>query len=123
MSERKVIAVDFDGTINMSEKPAGRDMQWYLDDETDYPVSGAREWVLELCQHFTVVIHTCRAIDPDGKEAVKAWLKRWGFPELEVTPIKPIAVRYVDDRGYHFTGKNFPSVKELKGYKSWHRET
>ena len=40
------------------------------------------------------------------------WLDRHGFPDMEVTRVKPIAVAYVDDRALRYEG-NWPSVRKM----------
>ncbi len=110
------VAVDFDGVLNSYVTRVGLDKQHLLPDP---PVPGAREWVEEMVQHFNVIVFTCRAAFPEGLEAVIAWLKRHGFPPLPVTGNKPIAHLYVDDRGFLFTGNNFPSVEFIKNFKTW----
>ena len=114
----ETIAVDFDGVLNSYQTKVGLDKQHLLPDP---PVEGALEWVTELLKHFNVVVSTCRASFPQGKTAVETWLKKHGFPELPVTPEKPIAHAYVDDRGYLFLGDNFPSVEYLKTFNTWVR--
>src|ERR1700704_1735511 len=103
---RDTIAVDFDGVLNSYTTKMGLDKQHLLPDP---PVPGALDWVNEMVQHYNVVVFTCRAQFSYGVIAVKKWLDRHGFPPLEVTGEKPIAMLYLDDRGYLFTGI-FPSL-------------
>ena len=55
---------------------------------------------------YSIVIHTCRALTPDGRRAVVHWLTANHMIELidNVTALKPIARCYVDDRAIHFEG-------------------
>lgn len=114
----RTIAVDFDGVINSYKTRVGLNRQNYLPDP---PVEGALNWVLTTLTKFNIIIFTCRAVFPEGVVAVKEWLKKWGFPELEVTGEKPIAHLYVDDRGYQFQGDNFPSLEYMDTFKTWVR--
>lgn len=119
LEKKKTLAVDFDGVLHMYTTPIAANEQHLVHDD---PVPGAKEWLEEMTKHFHVVIYTARHLSKGGLEAAKAWMKKWGFPELEVTGVKPGAVRYIDDRGYHFTGDNFPTVEEIKNFKPWNRE-
>lgn len=114
------VAVDFDGVLNSYKTRAGLDKQYLLPDP---PVEGALEWINEIVQHFNVVVFTCRASFPRGKEAVELWLERHRFPALPVTHLKPIAHIYVDDRGWRFDGTNFPDVQSIKSFLPWNRRT
>lgn len=119
LEKKKTVAVDFDGVIHMYTTPINGNEQHLVHDE---PVPGAKEWIEELIKHFNVVILTARHLSKGGLEAAREWLRKWGFPELEVTGTKPGAVMYIDDRGYHFKGDNFPTVEEIKNFKPWNRE-
>lgn len=116
----RTIAVDYDGVINSYKTRTGLDKQYLLPDP---PVDGALEWVLQVMERFNVVVFTCRAFFPGGKEAVEKWLERHGFPALEVTGEKPIAHVYLDDRGFRFEGPGtFPTLEELNLFKPWNRK-
>ncbi len=112
------IAVDFDGVLNSYTTKMGLDKQHLLPDP---PVPGAVEWVYEMVQHYNVVVFTCRAQFSYGIPAVKKWLERHGFPPLEVTGEKPIAILYIDDRAYQFKGDNFPSLDYVHSFQPWHK--
>jgi hypothetical protein len=42
---------------------------------------------------------------------VARWLAEHGFPPMILTRVKPIAVAYIDDRGWRFT--NWPDVRKM----------
>jgi hypothetical protein len=119
LQKKKTLAVDFDGVLHMYTTPIEVGEQHLVHDD---PVPGAKEWLEEMTQHFHVVIYTARHLSKGGLEAAKTWMKKWGFPDLEVTGTKPGAVMYVDDRAWLFDGKNFPTVEEIKNFKPWNRE-
>jgi len=48
---------------------------------------------------YDLIVFTTRTNFKD----IKAWLKKYKFPKMEVTNIKPQALIYVDDRGYRFS--------------------
>lgn len=114
----KTIAIDFDGVLHSYRKPIDLDEQHLI---LDPPVEGAREWMVEVMRHFNVVVYTARHVSPGGLEAVKEWMKEWVFPNVPVTGTKPVARLYVDDRGYQFTGDNFPSIEYLLDFQPWNR--
>jgi len=120
-TERPVVAVDFDGVISTYLKSRTRFEQDVLEDAYDYPVEGALEWIQELVQHCEVVIFTCRALIPQGQQAVEQWLRKWGFPALTVTALKPVAKYYLDDRGQRFDGLHYPPVAQILNFKPWNR--
>ena len=54
---------------------------------------------LWLAEGKTIKIFTARACEPDQIPRVKAWLRHWGFPDLEVTNAKDYnMVEFWDDR-------------------------
>ena len=114
----RTVAVDFDGVLNSYRTKVGLDKQHLLPDP---PVDGALEWVTELLKHFNVVVFTCRASFPQGKEAIETWLEKHGFPALPVTSEKPIAHAYVDDRAIPFDNTGYPSVEYLSNFLPWNR--
>lgn len=121
MPRKLTIALDFDGTLSAYLKRREWHEQLVFDDRYDFPLPGALEWVMNLQDHFHVVISTCRALAPGGKEAVETWLARWGFPPLEVTGEKPVAHVYLDDRAWPYAGGAYPSVEELQAFVPWNR--
>jgi hypothetical protein len=113
------IALDFDGVIHKYDTPIERDEQHLVHDP---PVEGALEWVTEAIKRFDIIVYTARHVSPGGIKATKAWLKKWGFPDLEVTGVKPIARLYIDDRGYQFTGTNWPDFEYIENFSPWNRK-
>lgn len=89
----KTVAVDFDGVIHTYQSG------WTGYTPTDGPEEGAREFIAELqAQGYRVVIMSSRAHTSEGIQAIRGWLEQYGFPELDVTHEKVMAVAYVDDR-------------------------
>jgi hypothetical protein len=89
----------------------------------DPPTDGALDFVNQAVKCFDeVVILTTRARSPEGVEAIKKWLKKYGFPsDLQITHQKVWATVYLDDRGYVFKGE-FPSLDVLINFTSWVEE-
>lgn len=113
------VAVDFDGVIHSYTSP------WVGSDViTDPPVEGAIEWLNQVTQYFTVVIHTTRGKTTEGIEAVKSYLLEHGYrverDAIEVTAIKPPALVYIDDRAWRFEGR-FPTRDEIHQARPWNK--
>lgn len=101
----KRICLDFDGVLHLYSK--GWQGATWLED----PTPGAQEFVRDLqAAGFEVVVQSTRASTWEGNVAMNAWLARHGFPSLIVTAEKPMAMLYVDDRGFRFEG-SFSDVK------------
>lgn len=92
---KKIVAIDFDGVIHRYSK-GWRDGSCY-----DRPMPGAKAAIKKLMKRYTVVILTARKTKTHYK--VRAWLRKWGFPKIKVTNIKPMAVFYLDDKAIRFT--------------------
>jgi len=111
------VAVDFDGVLNSYTTP------WEAPHKIpDPPVPGAIEWLNSLPADWEVYVFTTRAQSVDGIMAVRRWLKRYGYwkaPWTIVTQQKLAAHVYIDDRGYRFTGDNFPTAATIKALERW----
>jgi hypothetical protein len=108
--EKENIAVDFDGVIHSYTS------HWIDDDIIpDPPIPGAIEWMKEISKHYNIIIFTMRGRSMKGRAAVLDWLYTHGYTStLVVTDVKPLAVLYIDDRGYRFTGRNFPTADAIR---------
>ena len=114
------VAVDFDGVIHKYTSGFSG-----VENILDTPVSGAIDVLKEYLQILKVAIFSTRASTPEGIEAIKVWLLKYGMTEKEIesltiTNIKIHANLYVDDRAWHFDGR-FPSIKYIKGFKPWNK--
>jgi hypothetical protein len=90
---KPTICIDFDGVLH------GYSEGWKGGEIYDDPVKLSRETLFLLQSKFNLVVSTAR----QDVESVWRWLKNKGYPEMDVTNSKPIAVLYIDDRGYRFT--------------------
>lgn len=75
---------------------------------------------------FDVRIYSSRSRYWGGRNAMKKWLLKWGFPKDKIENIqfplmKPPAFLQIDDRAITFTG-TFPSVKEMLAFKPWNKK-
>ena len=110
---KKVLALDFDGVLHIYKGnwsgPA---------DVSGYPAPGAVEFCKQASERFDLVIFSCRCVDMWAIRAMKNWLKKHDFPEIECVLVKPVASVYLDDRGWTFTG-TFPTIDEIDKFNPW----
>lgn len=105
---RKTIALDLDGTLHDYKSVAWEGL-YSLKGK---PINGAVEWCNEAIKVANLFVFSSRAVNKIAITSIERWLADNGFPEMEVTNKKEIADVYIDDKGYHFTGK-WPDIKAL----------
>lgn len=112
------VAADFDGVLHEYRS------KWTTAAEIlDGPTPGAKKWVELMLEHdIKVIIYSSRAQTEEGAVAIRAWLKRHGFPNLPVSGEKPQAQLYIDDRAFQFNGENWPNAHTVKSFKPWNRK-
>jgi hypothetical protein len=96
--QKKTICLDFDGVLHSYKSG------WLGEDVLEQPMESAQDFCRILKQDFEVVIASSRAQSSLGYDAICDWLTRHNFPFMPVHTHKPMAVLYVDDRGFRFTG-------------------
>jgi len=112
------IAIDFDGVLSDYTGWKGHGAPF------DPPVDGALQAIRDYKDAgFDVCIHTSRADSGKSVSRLTRWfmdhgLERRYLEGLTITNEKPPAIIYIDDRAWCFTGR-FPSVEELKNFKTW----
>jgi hypothetical protein len=93
MSGNGWIGVDLDGTLAYYDGWKGEDV---IGDPVPLMANRVKEWIED---GKTIKIFTARATTETGKVFVEEWLKKWGFPPLEVTNVKDFKMaRLYDDR-------------------------
>jgi hypothetical protein len=110
------LAIDFDGVImrrsardNLDQADfirAGYRRQMPKRYDLKAPlIPGAGDALEVLARDWSLILHTCRARKSWGTDSVAAYLRKRGLLEhfQDITPIKPEAVGYIDDRAHHFT--------------------
>lgn len=128
-----VVAVDFDGVIHSYENG------WCGGKITGRVVAGFFEWLLQCYNKLHIVIYSCRNATRIHMRAMARWIraewKTWSSVEgnnpqnvplcVSYSDSKPIAVRYIDDRGFHFTG-NWQDEnlrpQALAQFKTWNEQ-
>ncbi len=116
---KPILCVDFDGVIHSYASG------WQgAENLPDPPVPGAIEWLDTIIEDFDVAVCSTRAATDEGREAIREYLLRHGLSEAVVSAIrieagKPPALLYIDDRGWRFTGDNFPTADEIHKARPW----
>lgn len=98
MTRRNTLAIDFDGVLHQRNSAEWKGIAIIEGN----PVPDAVAALHLLSHRYELVIHTCRAVHPDGERAVTEWMAKHGFPPCVVTAQKPAAIAYIDDRGLQF---------------------
>ncbi len=122
-NKRKTLCVDFDGVLHSYEsgwKGAGV--------VADGPVPDAVDWLMSrLDLGYDVCVYSSRSKEPEGVEAMKAALLRWGvdrdyLERLDFPTEKPAAWLTIDDRCVRFTG-SFRDLSEdfIDNFKPWNK--
>ena len=112
---KPVLSLDFDGVLHWYRN--GWKGAAVIDDE---PTPGAVEFVTNAQNYFKVVIYSSRSNQPGGIEAMQAWMKKHGFPEVEFAKEKPKAFLTIDDRAINFQGE-WSDPQELLKFKPWNK--
>ncbi len=104
-SQRKNIAIDFDGVIHNFDKG------WY--DGTCYgePIPGALDAIKAISKDYNVIIFSSKAL-PDrplvngktGKQLITEWMEKHNILQYvdDITHFKPRAEYYIDDKALTF---------------------
>lgn len=118
---KKTLAFDFDGVIHGYEKWTG------ASDIPNPPVDGIAETLGRLSQEgYDLVIYSSRAADEKGLQAMKLWLYKYGLFRFfsKITPCKPPAIAYIDDRAVRFDGdceKLIADIHDMDKNQPWYR--
>jgi hypothetical protein len=102
------ICIDFDGVLHSYS--SGWQGATVIPDP---PTDGAQAFVAcMLGAGWEVVVCSTRAEEHDGRAAIRGWLARHGFPDLDVSHGKPPALVYLDDRAMRFDGA-WPNLADV----------
>ena len=118
---KTIICLDFDGVLNAFRHNFITDE--YIPEE---PIPGAREWCWQVWNSgkADLIISSGRCRSEAGMKAVEVWLEKWEFPPIPVSPIKPVAHVYIDDRAYRFEGNwSEVNVDDFVRFRPWWDET
>lgn len=103
--EKRIIALDWDGTL--IDHPPNITFKETL---TYGPMPRAVK-ILNYLVDSGLEFYVLTARDTKQLPAIRRWMKKHGFPPMEVTNIKKPATLYIDDRGYRFT--NWADISKL----------
>lgn len=122
------ICLDFDGVVHSYTSG------WQgFERIVDPPVPGAFEAIAQYVNAgLEVAIFSSRSHykpTPDGSslgiKAMQNWFLHHGMSaalhRLKFPLHKPPAILYVDDRGYHFDGSNFPTADDVFKFQPWNK--
>lgn len=129
MSTRKpILCLDFDGVIHSYTSG------WQgVAEIPDEPVEGAIAFMLAALNYFSVQIYSTRSAYPQGRAAMRAWLRThaqaawWptpdgpGLEDIMFPDTKPPALVTIDDRALTFTGE-WPTTASLLAFKPWNKK-
>jgi hypothetical protein len=119
MPSKGRIAIDFDGVINSYTSGFS---PYRI---SDPPVNGSIDFIRMLLNNdYSVSITSTRNTTVRGINLMKKYLRDNGLSLEEVGRVgfpkgKPIAILYIDDRGYHFDGVNWPSLEFISSFRPW----
>ena len=102
--EKPILHFDLDGVIagGSKEEVYSDKAGWAY--EKCHLLEGAKEGLESLAEKYDLILSTARRVE--DTEVTMEWLKTMNilhlFKEVRVGE-KPLAIAYIDDRGYHFT--------------------
>ena len=115
----KTVCFDFDGVIHSYTSG------WKGATEIpDPPVPGIKESMQAFCNSkYRVVISSSRASTPEGIDAIKNYLSKYGMLEFvsDITNGKPPAMAYIDDRAICFDGHPETLLNKVQALKPWNK--
>jgi hypothetical protein len=104
--KENIVSIDFDGVLAQYNGYQGEGI-------TGDPIDGAKEFILDLiASNYKPVVFTTRK-----PKTISDWLKKFDFPEMEITNVKYPSLVYIDDRCIKFDGDYSKLVDDLKDYK------
>ncbi|MHB8132904.1 MAG: hypothetical protein ACYDH1_01665 [Anaerolineaceae bacterium] len=112
---KPILCLDFDGVLHWYRN--GWKGAAIIDDE---PTPGSVEFVTNAKGFFKVVVFSSRSNQPGGIDAMRTWMNKNGFPEVEFVNEKPKAFLTIDDRAIQFSGTWF-DPQELLKFKPWNK--
>ena len=115
---RPTVVFDFDGVIHSYISG------WQGSDTAipDPPVSGIKEAIdhIRAAGYRVVVVSTrCRSVE--GQCAIAHWLRENGIEVDNITPEKPPAICYIDDRALTFDGHPETLLERIVNFRPWYQ--
>ena len=114
----KSIALDFDGVVH-----SYRNGWEGITSIRDRPVEGAREAISMLrYKGYKILIYSTRCSTPQGKQAIRDWLKKNHIKVDGLSTEKPSCMCYVDDRAIKFNGDWKKTINDIMTFKNYIEE-
>ena len=115
---RPTVVFDFDGVIHSYISG------WQGSDTAipDPPVSGIKEAIdhIRAAGYRVVVVSTrCRSVE--GQYAIAHWLRENRIEVDNITPEKPPAICYIDDRALTFDGHPETLLERIVNFRPWYQ--
>ncbi len=122
-TKAKSICIDFDGTIAKYEGFKGKGI--FGD-----PIPGTKEATEQLrSAGYKIIIHTTRSETGSISEYLNKHNIIYDYInfnpdnfELQLSPHKPVADLYIDDRAIKFEGNWKDTMQQITDYKEWWRK-
>lgn len=109
--KEKIVSIDFDGVLSRYNGFQGENI-------TGKPIDGAKEFILNLIDSgYKPIVFTTRK-----PKLISNWLKKFNFPDIEVTNTKYPSSVYIDDRCVKFDGNYSKLVNDLREYDVYWRK-
>lgn len=109
------ICFDFDGVIHSYVSG------WHGNNvANDPPVPGIAEVIRKLYNEgWEIYVHSSRCATLAGLQTIQNYLNRYEIPYTDITPYKPAAKIYVDDRAICFDGNSEKLLRQIRNFKSY----
>jgi hypothetical protein len=114
---KPTVIFDFDGVIHSYK--SGWNGATVIPDE---PVPGIREAIVEIRNHYRVVVVSTRCYQEGGIDAIHDWLLDHNIPVDDVTSEKPPAIVQIDDRAIKFDGNPNQLLSKIRSFQPWYKE-
>lgn len=113
----KNVVFDFDGVIHSYISP------WNGPDVIpDEPVPGIKEAINDIRNAgYNVIVVSTRSKTKHGRDAIRAWLDKYGIIVDEIHAEKPPAIVYIDDRAICFVGNTKDLLNKINNFKPWNK--
>jgi hypothetical protein len=108
----RTVCLDFDGVLH-SYRSGWRGLEVI----SDPPIHGTKDAIDRLRRQYRVVVYSARCRTPEGIAAIQSWLLRHGIEVDEVSPHKPPALVYVDDRAIRFEGDWEETLIKIQNFR------
>ena len=116
MKNKPTVAIDFDGVIHSYTSG------WQGADKCqDGLVAGIDCAIADLRKDHKVIVVSSRAATPEGRVAIRDYLKKYNIEVDGIQAEKPPAIVYIDDRAICFNGFTGTLAKQVREFKPWYR--